>query len=92
MKIIVYDEKDVKKNGSLKKKNHSIEFNEKQFKEYVYENNLNLSKGYIDLVGSLSNNKKFRCYHQTGLVVGVTRLIEETEIYLKTYEKNKKDL
>jgi len=78
MKIIVYSDSDHYKNGKEKPKNNILIFTEEEFKNYVKQNNLNLSKGYIDLIGYISNGLKFRAYYK-GLVVGVTSIINEVE-------------
>ena len=51
MEIIIYNDKDYFKNGKEKPKNNILKLSEEEFKEYVKTNNLNLTKGYIDLVG-----------------------------------------
>ncbi len=76
MKIEVYSEKDLKKSGGFKKKNNVLTFSKDEFIKYINDNKLEVSKGYIDLVGSISNGLKFRCYYNN-FVVGVTKIIEE---------------
>jgi len=78
MKIVLFTDKDTKKNGQLKQKNNAKEMNEEEFKQYLKENKLSLSKGYIDLIGFISNGLKFRCYYK-GMIVGVTSLINEVK-------------
>lgn len=78
MRILVYSEKDIKKDGQLKKKNNAVNFTEEGFKLYVKINKLKLSKGYIDLIGFISNGLKFRCYYNN-MVVGVTGIIKKVE-------------
>ncbi len=76
--IIVFAKTDVKKNGQLKTKNHSMEFDEDGFTRYVRENNLKLSSGYIDSQGYISNGKIFRCYYNN-LIIGVTGIIKKIQ-------------
>ena len=54
------------------------EMTKKTFKQYIKDNNLTLSKGYIDLIGFISNGLKFRCYYK-GMIIGVTSLIQEVK-------------
>ena len=76
MKITVYSKTDIKKNGQLKVKNNSKEMTKEEFTNYVIDNNLIMSKGYIDLIGYLSNEKMFKCSYQ-GMVIGVTGIMDE---------------
>lgn len=76
MEIQVYGKEDIKKSGGFKKKNNVKLLTEKEFKDYVKSNNLTLSKGYIDDLGFLSNEKRFRCFYNN-IIVGVTKIIED---------------
>jgi len=78
MKVVLFANSDIKKDGTLKKKNNSKEMTKEEFKQYVKEKGLSLSKGYIDLIGFISNGLKFRCYYRE-MIVGVTGLINEVE-------------
>jgi len=82
MKITIFRDSDLKKAGGFKKKNKVKEMNKDEFKTYIKTNNFNLTKGYIDLIGFISNGEKFRCYYKN-MVVGVTNLIEEAEQWKK---------
>jgi len=79
MKIVLFGKNDVKVSGGFKKKNNVKEFDEQGFKAYVKENNLALSKGYIDNIGYTSNDLRFRCYYND-MIIGVTKLIEEVRV------------
>jgi|TARA_Y100000310_G_scaffold62588_1_gene57923 hypothetical protein len=78
MIIEIFCDKDIKKSGGYKLKNDVVVMKEQEFINYVKDSNLLLSKGYIDLVGFLSNNKKFKCYNDTrNLIIGVTGIIDK---------------
>jgi len=83
MKVVLFANSDIKKDGTLKKKNNSKEMTKEEFKQYVKEKGLSLSKGYIDLIGFISNGLKFRCYYRE-MIVGVTGLINEVEKWENT--------
>ena len=76
MEITIFNNKDLKKNGSFKLKNNSIKMNKEEFFKYLLENNLNLTKGYIDNIGFISNGLMFKC-NCNGFIIGVTKLIIE---------------
>jgi hypothetical protein len=76
IEVTVFSESDLKKDGKLKVKNNAVVYTGKKFKEYVKANNLTLSKGYVDLVGFLSNGKRFKCRYG-GMVIGVTGIIDD---------------
>ena len=78
MKITIFKDSDLKKCGGFKKKNNISILNKEEFFKYLLENNLSLSKGYIDNIGFISNSKKFKCNFK-GFMVGVTSLINEFE-------------
>lgn len=76
MKILIYSNEDLRKDGLFKKKNNIKEFNEEEFIEYLKNNNLSVSKGYIDITGYISNGKQFRCSYN-GTLIGVTSIIDK---------------
>ena len=76
MEILVYSNKDIKKDGKLKIKNTSRTMMDLQFKQYVKDNALTLSSDYIDWRGFLSNGLMFRCSYN-GIVIGVSGIIKE---------------
>lgn len=76
--VKLFSREDLKKDGTLKKKNNALLMSQEQFKEYVSKENLTLSKGYIDNVGYTSNEKLFTCSFR-GLIIGVTGTIEYVE-------------
>jgi len=77
MEITIFTEKDLNKNGLFKKNNNAIELKSKEeFFNYLKINNLNIESEYIDLIGKISNNLKFRCSH-LGFVVGVSSIVKE---------------
>ena len=45
--------------------------------EYLKENNLNIRSQYIDSVGEISNDKRFRCYLENGLIIGTSGIVKE---------------
>jgi len=78
MKITIFNNNDLKKTGGFKKKNNIKEFEKQEFKQYIKNNNLTLSKGYIDNIGYISNNQMFKCNHNN-MIIGVTSIINEVE-------------
>ena len=76
MKILLFKNEDLTSKGTFKKKNNSKTLSEAEFKAYIKENNVTLKRGYIDLIGFISNGFKFRCYYN-GICIGVTNLIKE---------------
>ena len=76
MDVLIFSDSDIKADGKLKKKNNSKGMSKEDFIKYVKDNNLTASFGYFDLIGDLSNNLKFRCYHNN-FVVGVSALVKE---------------
>ncbi len=75
-KITIYGQEDLKKSGGFKKKNNVLEMNKETFFKYLKSNNLNISYGYIDLTGNISNGKKFKCSYN-GLIIGVSAICKE---------------
>ena len=76
MEITIFNNKDLKKNERFKLKNNSIKMTKEDFFKYLLENNLNLTTGYIDNIGFISNDLKFICNHM-GFIVGVTNVIKD---------------
>lgn len=76
--VLIFRDSDVKKDGKLKVKNNSKEMNENDFIKYIKDNNLTLSKGYIDIIGFISNGEKFKCSYN-GFIIGVTGIIEKVK-------------
>jgi len=74
MEFIIYSKADLTKNGFFKKHNNINVYTENGFKKYIKNNNLNLSKSNIGLIGILSNNLKFKCYHNNKKIE-VTKII-----------------
>ena len=74
--VIVYGPEDVKKSGGFKKKNNCLEFTKEGFFKYLKENKLNIESNYIDITGTISNGKRFRCGYN-GLVIGTSGIVKE---------------
>ena len=74
--IKIYGMEDLKKDGSFKKKNNASEMNKEEFFKYLKADNLSISYGYIDISGSISNGKKFKCSYN-GLIIGVSAIVKE---------------
>ncbi len=77
MIITTFTKNDLKKKGGFKIKNNVKKYDEVNFKIYVNENNLTLSKGYIDNIGFLDNGLMFKCNMENGLMIGVTSIINK---------------
>ena len=74
--IKIYGQEDLKKDGSFKKKNNVLQMNKETFFKYLKSNDLNISYGYIDISGNISNGKKFKCSYNN-MVVGVSAICKE---------------
>lgn len=76
LKIIMYKDEDYTIKGVLKKNNAVLTFSEEEFIIYIKDNNLTLTKPYMDTYGLISNGFKFRCSYM-GLMVGTTSIIDK---------------
>ena len=75
-KIIIYKQEDIKKSGGFKKKNNVLEMNKETFFKYLKSNDLKINSQYIDLIGEISNNKRFKCFYKN-IVVGTSVIVKE---------------
>jgi hypothetical protein len=75
MKITIYSNDDIKKSGGFKKKNNILVLDDDKFIQYILDNQVLLTKGYIDYKGFISNGLFFKCEHK-GIIIGVTGIIE----------------
>jgi len=75
-KIIVYGQEDIKKAGGFKKKNNCLNLNKAEFFKYLKENDLKINSQYIDHIGEISNEKRFRCYYNN-FIIGTSKIVEE---------------
>ena len=79
--IVVYSGNDIKKDGKLKKKNNAKLYDETNFFIYLRQNSLNISYGYVDVIGDVSNGLKFRCYLNYGelnqMIIGCSGLVKK---------------
>ena len=76
MEIKIYGQEDIKKAGGFKKKNNVLQMNKETFFKYLRSNNLNISYGYMDQTGNITNGKRFKCY-SNGFIVGVSGICKE---------------
>ena len=74
--IEIYGETDLKKSGGYKKKNNVLKMEKEVFFKYLKENNLNIESEYIDIRGTISNNKRFRASYNK-MIIGVSDLVKE---------------
>ena len=77
--VTIYNKSDIKKSGGFKKKNNVKIMDKEEFISYVKDNDLTLSKGYIDITGFISDGSRFRCSYK-GIVVGVTGIMKEVNL------------
>ena len=77
MIITTFTQNDLRKAGGFKKKNNCITYSENEFIDFVKKNKLILSKGYIDNIGYIDNEKMFKCNMENGLMIGVTSIINK---------------
>ena len=77
MNVTIFNNEDIKKRGGFKKKNHAKTMTEETFIKHIIENDLNLSKGYIDNIGFISDNNMFKCNSESGIIIGVTGTIDK---------------
>ena len=76
--ILIYSKDDLKKDRTFKKRNNIKNMNIKEFKEYLNNNNLNIHSEYIDSVGFIFNNLRFRCYYNN-MIIGVNNIIKKVK-------------
>jgi len=74
--ITIYGRNDLKKAGGFKKKNDILEMKKTDFFKYLTDNKLKISSDYIDSAGSISNDKRFRCYYN-GFIIGTSKIVAE---------------
>ena len=74
--IKIYGIEDLKRDGTFKKKNNVLEMNKETFFKYLRSNSLNISHGYFDITGNISNGKHFKSSYN-GLMIGVSAICEE---------------
>lgn len=77
MIITTFSEKDLKKAGGFKVKNNVKKYNETNFMIYLRENDLKLSKPYIDTYGFINNGLMFKCNLKNGMMIGVSEIIKK---------------
>ena len=44
--------------------------------KYLKENDLKINSQYIDHIGEISNEKRFRCYYNN-FIIGTSKIVEE---------------
>ncbi len=76
MIIEIYSIEDVKKSGGFKKKNNVLRISKEDFFKYLKENDLNIQSEYIDSRGTISNDKRFRCFSDN-FMIGVSSIVKE---------------
>ena len=75
--IQIYSQTDIKKSGGFKKKNNVMMMTKEEFFIYLKENNLTINSQYIDIVGEISNDKRFKCYLKNGMIFGTSGIVKE---------------
>ena len=76
VEVLIYTQDDLKKSGGFKKKFDNNWISKEDFFKYLKENELKISYGYIDVTGSISNGKKFKCSHM-GMFIGTSGIVKE---------------
>jgi len=74
--ISVYGQEDIKKSGGFKKKNNVKFYDKTNFFIYLKSNDLKINSQYIDHIGEISNNKRFRCSYNN-FIIGTSKIVEE---------------
>ena len=75
-KVLIYGNEDIKKSGGFKKSFVENWINKEDFFKYLKENNLKINSQYIDHIGEISNNKRFRCSYKN-FIIGTSKIVEE---------------
>ena len=88
MEITIYNKNDFTIKGQLKKRNNAKTYTEKEFKDYIKNNNLTLSQRYMDLTGDISNGLIYRCYYR-GILIGTSKIYKEIQIEVNKMENKK---
>ena len=87
MKILIYTREDLKKSGGFKKRFNQEWITKDEFFQYLSENDLKLTKPYMDSYGIISNDELFRCNYK-GMIIGTSKIIEEFGELLQWKIKN----
>jgi hypothetical protein len=74
--IVVYGREDLKKSGGFKKKNNIKKYDKKNFFIYLKTNNLKINSQYIDHIGEITNEKRFRCSYNN-FIIGTSAIVKE---------------
>ena len=76
--ILIYGREDLKTNGDFKKKFIQNWIKKEEFFKYLKDNAFNIKSDYIDVSGSISNGKRFRCCHsEINIIIGVSGVVKE---------------
>ena len=74
--ILIYEKENIKKSGGFKKNFNPKWISKEDFFKCLEDNDLNISSDYMDIAGSLSNGKRFRCSYGN-LPIGTSAIVKE---------------